>query len=265
MKPLIPLGIYRHYKGDEYEVVDFAVHSETNEHMVIYKSLNSDEKTWVRPLSMWGNPINVDGKTVMRFEYLAESSEMVGFIDTKQLKNNVDKINVGLVKYMFIMSNLHTCDVSQDIAFQKLYKGFYKVRRDDAFCHVYFDYMQKNKKNKDLTFGEVLTHIHKETNRVEPSFSSKLLATVNPNVPVWDSHVLSQLSIEPPNYLDKNRLQETIDTYSALENWYDKYMNTKNAADAITCFDKLIPNTNLTDIKKIDLVIWSMGPKKDEE
>ena len=72
MNPL-PLGIYRHYKGNRYEVTGFAKHSETLEDMVIYKALYGEFGTWVRPLSMWENPIEVDGKIVKRFEYIGET------------------------------------------------------------------------------------------------------------------------------------------------------------------------------------------------
>jgi len=70
---LIPLGVYRHYKGNEYEVIGFSKHSETLEDMVIYKALYSGGGTWVRPLSMWDNLIETDGKTVKRFEYIGSS------------------------------------------------------------------------------------------------------------------------------------------------------------------------------------------------
>ena len=66
----IPLGKYRHYKGNQYEVIGFAKHSETLEDMVVYKAHYDERGTWVRPLSMWENPIEVDGKTVKRFEYV---------------------------------------------------------------------------------------------------------------------------------------------------------------------------------------------------
>jgi len=72
---LIPLGIYRHYKGNEYEVIGFSKHSETLEDMVIYKALYGDGGTWVRPLSMWDNQIEIDGKTVKRFEFVSESED----------------------------------------------------------------------------------------------------------------------------------------------------------------------------------------------
>ena len=68
----IPLGVYRHYKGNQYEVIDLAKHSETLEDMVVYKALYGEGGTWVRPLSMWDNPIEIDGKTVKRFEYDGE-------------------------------------------------------------------------------------------------------------------------------------------------------------------------------------------------
>ena len=73
----IPLGVYRHYKGNEYEVIGFAKHSETFDDMVIYKALYGERGMWVRPLSMWDNLIEIDGKTVKRFEYVGESDKTV--------------------------------------------------------------------------------------------------------------------------------------------------------------------------------------------
>ena len=72
MNPIL-LGVYRHYKGNQYEVIGIAKHSETLESMVIYTALYGERGTWVRPLSMWSNPIEVDGKTVKRFEYIGEA------------------------------------------------------------------------------------------------------------------------------------------------------------------------------------------------
>jgi hypothetical protein len=65
----IPLGVYRHYKGNQYEVIGFAKCSETLADMVIYKALYGERGTWVRPLSMWEDLIEVDRKIVKRFEY----------------------------------------------------------------------------------------------------------------------------------------------------------------------------------------------------
>ena len=64
----IPLGTYRHYKGNMYEVIGFASHSETLEEMVIYVALYGERKTWVRPLAMWEELVEVNGEKVKRFE-----------------------------------------------------------------------------------------------------------------------------------------------------------------------------------------------------
>jgi len=70
----IPMGIYRHYKGNLYEVVGFAVHSETLEDMVIYKALYGEMKTWVRPLIMWEELVDFEGEQIKRFE-IVENGE----------------------------------------------------------------------------------------------------------------------------------------------------------------------------------------------
>ncbi len=61
-------GIYRHFKGNEYELLHIAKHSETLESMVVYKALYGEGGIWVRPLSMWNELIEYKGKTVKRFE-----------------------------------------------------------------------------------------------------------------------------------------------------------------------------------------------------
>ena len=66
------LGKYRHFKGNEYEVLAVAKHSETMEKMVVYKALYGEEEIWVRPLSMWDEEITRDGKTFKRFEYIGK-------------------------------------------------------------------------------------------------------------------------------------------------------------------------------------------------
>lgn len=67
-KDAIHPGRYRHFKGNEYEVIDIARHSETEEPMVIYRALYGEGGLWVRPASMWNDTITRDGKTCKRFE-----------------------------------------------------------------------------------------------------------------------------------------------------------------------------------------------------
>ena len=68
----IKAGRYRHFKGNEYEVLYIAKHSETQEDMVVYRALYGDHGVWVRPASMWNETVERDGKKYMRFTYIGE-------------------------------------------------------------------------------------------------------------------------------------------------------------------------------------------------
>lgn len=63
-------GIYRHYKGNEYEVIGIAKHSETLEEYVVYRALYGDGRLWIRPLQMFKELVTVDGKVKPRFEFI---------------------------------------------------------------------------------------------------------------------------------------------------------------------------------------------------
>ena len=65
-------GRYRHFKGKEYEVLGVARHSETQEELVVYRALYGDFSLWVRPVSMWNETVERDGKTFRRFTYIGE-------------------------------------------------------------------------------------------------------------------------------------------------------------------------------------------------
>lgn len=67
-------GRYQHYKGQQYEVIGVARHSETDESMVVYRCLYGDYSLWVRPLTMFCETVEVAGEQVPRFAYLDENS-----------------------------------------------------------------------------------------------------------------------------------------------------------------------------------------------
>ena len=72
MNEEIKSGKYRHYKGNEYEVIGVARHSETDEPMVVYRALYGDMGLWVRSAKMWNEMVRVDGKEVRRFTRIGD-------------------------------------------------------------------------------------------------------------------------------------------------------------------------------------------------
>mgnify|MGYP000910647431 CR=1 FL=1 len=67
---MLKLGKYKHYKGKEYEVISIAKHSETLEEFVVYKALYDEGQIWVRPLKMFLEEVEVNGKKISRFSLM---------------------------------------------------------------------------------------------------------------------------------------------------------------------------------------------------
>jgi len=68
----IPTGRYRHFKGNEYIVIGVARHSETGKELVVYRQDYGDRSLWVRPLDMFLEGVEVDGRSVSRFEFIGK-------------------------------------------------------------------------------------------------------------------------------------------------------------------------------------------------
>jgi len=68
----LPTGRYRHYKGKEYELIGVARHSETEEELVVYRTLYGNFDLWVRPKTMFTEGVTVDGVAMPRFQYIGE-------------------------------------------------------------------------------------------------------------------------------------------------------------------------------------------------
>lgn len=68
----VAAGRYRHYKGQFYQVIGVARHSETEEELVVYRTLYGERGLWVRPKAMFLEQVIVDGRAVPRFERVAD-------------------------------------------------------------------------------------------------------------------------------------------------------------------------------------------------
>ena len=91
---------------------------------------------------------------------------------------------------------------------------------------------------------------------MEASFSSKMLSVINPQYPVWDKYVLINLGLKAPYTYDKNRMSKIICIYNDIVTWYERFLNTEEAQNLIEKFDRHYPNSGITNLKKIDLIIW---------
>lgn len=162
-----------------------------------------------------------------------------------------------LDKYKAIMDSVRKINVAKDYGFQKTFNGLYRVRNDEQWRKKYYSLFQKMKSG-NATFKEIIEIMYECTGRVEASFSSKMLATLNPEKPIWDQYVLSNLGLKKPSSTkNEKRLLDSIKTYSEIETQYIDFMQTDRAKFCIEKFNAVLPDyVWISDVKKIDFYLW---------
>lgn len=163
-------------------------------------------------------------------------------------------------KYKYIIDNLYTCDISSDREFQKKFSAFYIVRRNEKWKKQFFSYFQSIKKRKDITFDVILKDLIDRIGKVEASFSSKLLSTINPDMPIWDRFVLERLKIKVSN--NGNRIDNTIRAYEEIMRKEKELLKREDVKQSIKQFREMFPEYNFSDMKILDYMIWNNDRKK---
>lgn len=149
-------------------------------------------------------------------------------------------------------------DSPEDPAFQKKFNAFYRVRRSEAWRTEYFKLMAAFRKKNSVTFGEILLRLFQNTGQIEASFGSKMLATSDPDMPIWDSNVLKSLQLQLKGDMPELRMSNTVVLYDHICRWYKSFLQTKEAEELLLRFDREFPEFHgLSDTKKIDFVLWA--------
>lgn len=172
-------------------------------------------------------------------------------------KINNEKIRSGIEKYLVLRKMLFETNVANDRAFQKAYNGFFRMgRRTEEYYQDYYSYLEQHK-TSGVNFAEALKFLYEKHGRLEMSFVSKMLAMVEPEYPIWDSVVTKgHFKIIAPYANAKNRLQQGIERYDQYCRNYSSYMQTEEGKKKIEEFDRLFPQTGISDVKKLDFILW---------
>ena len=182
------------------------------------------------------------------------SNRITEIITTSTSKKSLDK-------YMGIMNSLFDVDIIENQSFQKQYNGYYRMRqRSKEYYFYYFKFLEEHKYDKDLLFRDVVTYLYDKTNRCELSFASKLLATVNPEYPVWDKYVAKEhFGISYSQYTPRkypSRIDYLIAKYEEFCNQYLEYMKSDEANLIVETFKKEYEDIHISEVKMVDLVLW---------
>jgi len=162
-----------------------------------------------------------------------------------------------LSRYRYLMNRVGQCDVRTDAAFQRTFNGLYMVRRGAPWRKAFYELFEAEKATGTKSFNHVLIAIHEATGRVEASFASKLLATVHPEMPVYDSWVRANLSLKARTGPASQRISALCDDYAHIAGVYARIIRQLVYAHIRASFDAALPDlSDLGDVKKIDLLLW---------
>ena len=141
--------------------------------------------------------------------------------DIEKALDNLEKRAQDIQHYMNIMSKVKTVNVADDQDFQREFDFFYKVRRNAEWRKVFFEIFERKKK-KNCSYKEIITELYEGTGQVEASFASKMLASIDENMPIWDSKVLDRIEIKSSNKRGQQKLEETIEYAPGTRSAVDK-------------------------------------------
>lgn len=178
-----------------------------------------------------------------------------------EIQTAIAKAQRGIAQYAALMDLCGQVDVAVNADFQRQYNAFYRVRcRHESWYRDYYALMQNLKETKPL-FPDVLDAIHSATGRYEPSFASKLVATIDPSKPVWDVHVLRNTNHSAPGYARKAKMCLAKAAYASMEEWYVTFLQSPEGKLCVSEFNRLVPSHQLlTDLKKVDFILWQTRP-----
>lgn len=133
----------------------------------------------------------------------------------------------------------------------------------------FYGFFEENKHNKDLNFKTCLRYILEKTNRIETSYCSKMLHTINPMMPIFDKNVRLNLGIRSVPSIKDKELQCNIAVciYKQLADKYHDYFQTQGYLEAIRLFDSYYPeySDKISPVKKIDFFLWKFNKSELKE
>ena len=149
--------------------------------------------------------------------YMGGADEFIPSISVDDAIEALREVKTAMQHYISIMNRVWNTDVSADKDFQREFNHFYRIRRNEEWRKKFYRIFEDTKQKTTPDFAEVLEELHAQTGNVEAPFSSKMVATLNPNKPIWDSMVLSVLLMKPETKNGKATVSSVISCYNDID------------------------------------------------
>lgn len=178
-----------------------------------------------------------------------------------QIDAAIPRVREGLQKYLWLQRNRDAVDVRVNAEYQRKFNHFYRVRRGATWQGHFYALLEEHK-HRGVAFGNVLSALYAATSRYEASFASKLVATIDPTMPVIDSVVLKNLGLRLPQASAANRSSCIEALHEQLAELFNEYLLRPDGRYLVTEFKTAYPDADISEVKMLDLVLWQTRPSR---
>ena len=166
-----------------------------------------------------------------------------------------------LATYCWLQDNLHKRNVAVDTEYRKKFSGYYRMRFvSQEYRDQFFELFEEIKSESSPSFRVVSQELFQVDGKHEFSFITKMLHTIEPSRPIYDSQVDIALEIHryyQPNFEEKLRQDEHI--LAQISAAYRELASSPGMIELLAEFDKIIPGHTMSAEKKIDFILWALG------
>jgi len=204
-----------------------------------------------------------------------DNGKMANVITIKLTKEEIDGVfndrdpkewGKVLDVYVFLQEHLHHADAADIVTdYQRKFNYFYQVRRNAEWRRKFYALFFKHAKEGKADFADVLNTLFIKTGKVEASFSSKFVATIDPTLPLIDRHVLSYIDQELPTSQrsPEGRIATIIELYDNMRETFTAFLETTNGQYLNARFTAEHKDKKFSPMKMLDFVLWQSGGKKN--
>lgn len=185
-------------------------------------------------------------------------------LDPNTVIENTLESAFHLKAYTSILDTVRQDPFVATAEFRTIFNGFFRLRQRPAAWYEQYYKLMEEQKSANRSFKNLLLLLAPVNGTIEVSFASKLLAAVDPSLPIWDRYVLQNLGLlkrweKMTGKENALRIDEACRIYQEIKAWYETFVCSEDGKKCIAAFDAALPRykDKLTAVKKIDYLLWS--------
>ena len=176
-----------------------------------------------------------------------------------------EKLDIRMMEtYFWLMDNLRTRNIATDMEYRKKFSGYYRMRFvSQEYRDAFFKLFEEIKNNNKISFEAVSTSLYPVNEKHEFSFISKMLHTIDPQRPIYDSQVDIALGIHRAYQSNfQLKLQQDTNILNHISEQYLSLLNIPEIKNIILSFDNKLNAHSMSVEKKLDFILWALGAIK---